>query len=173
MHFVQHAQLTTSTGTSYSSPKLTISRDRNMQPLFRSCPINVYGWRLHDHYSKGDNSSLKNINFNLDSFCQIDSRIGAIGHADSTSGLIFELSLLLHCQFGSIFQNSWFHLKKRTIVSKILHLLSKHILSLNSLCVFVYVINYNLSKQRHIAQIVWFTKRSSENTNHSSKFSAS
>ena len=32
--------------------------------------------------------------------------IGAIGHAESKSGRIFVLSLLLHCQFGSVFQNS-------------------------------------------------------------------
>ena len=59
--------------TSYSSPKLTISKDCNTQTPFRSCPIIVGGWRLQDHYQKGDNSSLKNKNFNLGSFCQTDS----------------------------------------------------------------------------------------------------
>ena len=67
----RHAQLTTS--ASNSSPKLAISKDRNMQPPYRSCPIIVGGWRLQDHYSKRDNSSLKNINFNLDIFCRTDS----------------------------------------------------------------------------------------------------
>ena len=53
----QHAQLTS--GISCSSPKWI----ETLQPPFRSCPITVGGWKLHGYYQKGDNSSLKTINF--------------------------------------------------------------------------------------------------------------
>ena len=60
------------TSISNSSPKLTISKDCNVQPPFRTCPIIVGGWWLKDHYPKGDNSILKIKKFNHDSFCQTD-----------------------------------------------------------------------------------------------------
>ena len=37
--------------------------DWNMQPPFWSCPITVGCWRLQGYYQKGENSSLKTINF--------------------------------------------------------------------------------------------------------------
>ena len=108
---VPDAQITTS--TSHSSPKLTISLDWNMHLPFRSCPTTVCGWRLQDYYLKGDSSSLKNINFNLDRFCQTDSLYR--GNCPCWVQIRPNFGLFLHCQLGSFFQNSWYNLKnKRT-----------------------------------------------------------
>ena len=104
------------TSTSYTFPKLTSLR---IETCNRHSGVVVGGGRLQHYYPKGDNSSFRNRNFNLDRLCQTDSLY--IGHAESKSGRISELSLLLHCQSGSfIFQNSRYNLKTRgQIVSQV------------------------------------------------------
>ena len=94
----QHAQLTTS--TSYSSPKLTISKDHNMQPPFWSCRLSL----VVDDYPKGDNSSLKNINFNIDSFVKQIVRRGQLAMLSPNLALFLSVAFSFTVNLAPFFK---------------------------------------------------------------------